>query len=143
MPPEKLPLHLRLGLRAGSVFYFQARELSSAEPHFFVVLNRDPLGQDLLLLTVFTSQIDKVRLRNRERPETVVEFGPQDYQPLSAPTAVDANVIFRRTVAEMADLVRRKAVGYHPDLPPALLARLCAAALASPVIEEEDKDLIR
>jgi hypothetical protein len=41
----------------------QARELSSDQPHFFVVLNRDPLGQDLLLLTVFTSKIEKVRLR--------------------------------------------------------------------------------
>lgn len=143
MPPDKLPLELKLGLRAGSVFYFHARELTSVEPHFFVVLNRDPLGKDLLLLTVFTSQIDKVRLRNRERPATVVEFGPNDYTPLDRPTAVDGNVILRRSVGEMADLVRRKAVGYHPDLPPALLDRIRSAALASPVIEDEDKDLIR
>lgn len=143
MAPEKLPLELKVGLRAGSVFYFQARELSSVEPHFFVVLNRDPLGQGLLLLTVFTSKIDKVRLRNRERPATVVEFDRSDYKPLTGPTAVDANVIIRRSVGEMAELVHRKAVGYHPDLPAALLDRLRAAALASPVIEDEDKDLIR
>jgi hypothetical protein len=143
MPPDKLPLELKLGLRAGSVFYFHARELSSDAPHFFVVLNRDPLGKELLLLTVFTSQIDKVRLRNRERPETVVEFGPTDYKPLDRPTAVDGNVILRRSISEMADLVRRKAVGYHPDLPSALLDRIRAASLASPVVEDEDKDLIR
>ena len=143
MPPEKLPLELKVGLRAGSVFYFQARELSSAQPHFFVVINRDPLGQDLLLLTVFTSQIEKVRLRNRERPETVVEFDRPDYKPLTGPTAVDGNMIIRRSVSEMADLVRRNAVGYHPDLPAPLLERLRAAALASPIIEDEDKDLIR
>jgi hypothetical protein len=76
MSPEKLPLELKLGLRSGSVFYFEARELTSTEPHFFVVLNRDPLGEELLLLTVFTSQIDKMRIRNRERPDTIVEFGP-------------------------------------------------------------------
>jgi hypothetical protein len=29
-----------------------------------------------------------------------------------------------------------------PDLPPALLDRIRAAALASPVIDDEDKDLI-
>lgn len=75
-----------------------------------MVLNRDPLGHELLLLTVFTSQLDKVRLRNRERPETVVEFGPADYKPLDRPTAVDANAILRRSVGEMADLVRRKSV---------------------------------
>ena len=143
MPPERLPLELKVGLRSGSVFYFQAREMSSVEPHFFVVLNRDPLGQGLLLLTVFTSKIEKVRLRNRERPETVVEFDHNDYRPLTEATAVDGNVIIRRSVSEMAELVRRRAVGYHPDLPTALLDRLRAAALASPVIEDEDKDLIR
>lgn len=143
MPPDKLPLELKLGLRTGSVFYFPARELSSTEPHFFVVLNCDPLGQELLLLTVFTSQIEKVRLRNRERPETVVEFGPADYAPLNRPTAVDGNAIFRRSLIEMADLVRSKEVRYHPDIPPTLLERLRKAVLASPVIEDEDKELIR
>lgn len=143
MPPEKLPLELRVGLRPGSVFYFAARELSSIEPHFFVVLNRDPLAQKLVLLTVFTSQIEKVRLRNRARPETVVEFGPADYAALKLPTAVDGNVLFQRSLDELADLVKRREVRYHPDLSADLLERLRRAVLASPVIEEEDKDLIR
>jgi hypothetical protein len=143
MSQEKLPLELRLGLRAGSVFYFQAREMLSEKPHFFVVVNADPLRDELLLLTVFTSQIDKVRQRNRERPETVVEFGPADFAPLDRPTAVDGNVIVRRSLSEMADLVRRKEIGYHPDLSPELLGRIRAALLSSPVIEDEDKELIR
>jgi hypothetical protein len=143
MSQEKLPLELRLGLRAGSVFYFQAREMLSEKPHFFVVVNADPLRDELLLLTVFTSQIDKVRQRNRERPETVVEFGPADFAPLDRPTAVDGNVIVRRSLSEMADLVRRKEIGYHPDLSAELLGRIRAALLSSPVIEDEDKELIR
>jgi hypothetical protein len=143
MSQDKLPLELRLGLRAGSVFYFQARELFSEQPHFFVVVNADPLRDELLLLTVFTSQIEKVRKRNHERPETVVEFGPADYAPLDRPTAVDGNVIVRRRLSEMADLVRRKEMVYHPDLPPILQERIRAAILSSPVIEDEDKDLIR
>ena len=65
MSQEKLPLELKLGLRTGSVFYFQAREMLSEKPYFFVVVNADPLRDELLLLTVFTSQIDKVRQRNR------------------------------------------------------------------------------
>ena len=143
MASGDLPLELRLGLRAGSVFYFEARELTSPDSHFFVVVNRDPLGQDLLLLSVFTSQIDKVRLRNRERMTTVVEFGPTDYSPLTRPTAIDANVVFRRTPREMAELIQRKAVRFHLDFPASLLEQVRAAILASPVIEEADKDLIR
>jgi len=143
MPPDPLPSELRLGLRSGSVFYFQARELSSAAPHFFAVINRDPLGQQLLLLTVFTSQIEKVRLRNRERPATVVEFGRSDYPPLDGPTAVDGNTVIRRGLAEMAELIRTKSVGFHRDVPVALLDRFRAAVLASPVVDDGDKDLIR
>ncbi len=132
MSSERLPLELRLGLRAGSVFYFRARELSSELPHFFVVVKANPLKQELLLLTVFTSQIDKVRRRNRERPETVVEFGPADYALLDRPTAVDGNVIVRRSMSEIADLGRRKEMMYHPDLPAALLERIRTAILSSP-----------
>ena len=143
MPPERLPLELSHGLRAGSVFYFEARELSSKEPHFFAVLNRDPLGEELLLLTVFTSQIDKVKIRNRERPDTVVEFGPSEYSPLTRQTAIDCNVVLRRSLGEMADLVRQKTAKYHPDLSPEMLNRIRAAVLCSPVIEDEDKERIK
>lgn len=132
-----------MGLRCGSVFYFQARELSSELPHFFVVINNDPLGQEILLLTDFTSQIEKVRIRNRERLHTVVEFGPADYAPLDRPTAVDGNVILRRNLSEMIELVERKQMAYHPDLPADLFNRIRAAVLDSPVVDDEDKELIR
>lgn len=143
MSQGKLPLQLKLGLRAGSVFYFQARELLSEKPHFFVVVNANPLLDELLLLTVFTSQIEKVRQRNREHPETVVEFGPNEFEPLDRPTAVDGNVIVRRSLSEIADLAIRKQIAYHPDLPANLMERIQNAILSSPVIEDEDKELIR
>ena len=102
-----------------------------------------PLELKLLLLTAFTSQIDEVRLHNREQPHTVVEFGPEDYAPLDRPTAVDGNVILRRSLSEMVDLVRRKEMVYHLGLPASLLERLREAVLGSPVIDDEDKDRIR
>ena len=59
MADEPIPLELRLGLRAGSIYYFQSRELTSGEPHFFVVINREPLAAKLLLLTIVTSKVDQ------------------------------------------------------------------------------------
>ena len=84
MPGERLPLELRTGLRAGSVFYFRTRELTSPEPHFFIVVNRDPLGSELLLLTIVTSNLAGVRRRNRDRMQTVVEITPAEYTELAA-----------------------------------------------------------
>ena len=47
--------HLKLFLRGGSVFYVQDRSLTSAEPHFFIVLNHNPLNEECLLLVVASS----------------------------------------------------------------------------------------
>lgn len=140
--PDGLPLELKLGLRAGSVYYFEARELHSLEPHYFVVVNRDPLGSQLVLLTVFSSQLEKIRLRNRARPETVVEISPVEYAELKVASAVDCNDIFRRSLDEMAGLVRQRRVRYQHDLPADVLKRVRDAILASPVVDPEDKNLI-
>jgi hypothetical protein len=54
--PENLPWELRLTLRGGSVFYSADRALRSPEPHYFIVVNSKPLDQQLLILTIVTSQ---------------------------------------------------------------------------------------
>jgi hypothetical protein len=54
------------------------------------------------------SQIEKVRHRNRHLPDTVFEFAPSEYSPLDRQKAIDENVLFRRSIGEMADLVSRK-----------------------------------
>jgi hypothetical protein len=142
MSDEPLPLELRLGLRAGSVFYFQSRELTSAEPHFFVIDNREPISTKLLLLTIVTSKVDKVRLRHQHHPETVVEIPPADYAEFMMPSAIDCNVVLEKPLAELAGMVRRKEVRYHRDMPPEIFQRIKAAILASPVVEDEFKELL-
>ena len=139
-PP--LPMELRLGLRAGSVFYFQARELSSGEPHFFVVVNREPITTKLLLLTIVTSKVDKVRLRNRERLNTVVEISPREFSEFKVLSAVDCNVVLEKPLAELAGLVKRKEVRYHKDLPPELFSKIKSAIQASPLVADEIKLLL-
>jgi hypothetical protein len=135
-------MELRLGLRAGSVFYFQSRELTSGEPHFFVVVNRDPITTKLLLLTIVTSKIEKVRTRNREQPETVIEISPKEYDEFKVLSAVDCNVIIEKPLAELVGLVRRKEVRYHKNLPPELLAKIRTAIQVSPLVADELKLLL-
>ena len=142
MGAEALPTELRLGLRAGSVFYFQSRELSSPEPHFFVVVNRDPLQSRLLLLTIVTSKVEKVRIRHRERLHTVVEITPQEYGEFAVLSAVDCNVVLEKTLSHLIGLVNRKEVRYHKDLPPEIFTKIKTAILASPLVTDEFKRLL-
>lgn len=142
MPDQPLPLELRLGLRAGSVFYFQTRELTSEQPHFFVVVNRDPIGAKRVLLTIVTSKVEAVRRRNRDRPETFIEILPSDYDELTMNSAIDCNVVIEKPLAELADMVQRRQVRYHCDLPAEVFTKLKAAIAASPVVEDEVKELL-
>jgi hypothetical protein len=142
VPDESLPLELRLGLRAGSVFYFQSRELTSEQPHFFVVVNRDPIATKRVLLTIITSKVEAVRRRDRERRETFIEISPADYDELRVHSAIDGNVVIEKPLSELAGMVRRKEVRYHRGLPTEIFASLKAAILASPVVSEELKQML-
>ena len=142
MPDERLPAELRLGLRAGSVFYFQSRELTSEKPHFFVVVNREPVRSQLLLLTIVTSNIADARTRNRSRMETVVEITPRDYSEFTRHSAIDCNVVLEKPLAELAGMVRRNEVRYHRDLPAEIFAKIRSAILASPLVADELKEML-
>ncbi len=96
----------------------------------------------LLLLTIVTSKVDNVRIRNRERPNTAVEISQQEYDEFKVLSAVDCNVVLEKSLAELAGLVRRKEVRYHKDLPPEIFTKLKTAILASPLVADEIKLLL-
>lgn len=91
MAGEKIDLKLRLSLREGTVYYFSHHTLSSPEPHYFIVVNSDPIKQKVLLLSVVTSQVEKVKLRRKTCLDTVVELGSADFDVLTKPSIVDCN----------------------------------------------------
>lgn len=91
MAGEGIDLKLRLSLREGTVYYFPHHSFSSPEPHYFIVVNSDPLAQKVLLLAVVTLKIEKVKLRRRASPDTLVELAPKDFDLLTKPSIVDCN----------------------------------------------------
>ena len=138
----ELPWEIRLTLRAGSVYYFVDRSLNSPEPHYFIVVNRDPIDQEVLILNVITSKVDKVRHFRAALPGTLVALDPADYDELSRPSIVDCNNVFRRNLAELIDMTVHGAVEAKQQVPDHILSALRTAILASPLVEQEIKDLV-
>ena len=124
-----IPLELRLGLREGSLFYFQNRAHTSAEPHFHFVVCADPLGVQVLIFTVVTSKIERVKRDRRDCLETVVELGPAELPGiLTKPSIVDCNDVTREPLAEFcARWERGEIKAFGADLPPPLRSALRAA----------------
>ncbi|MBI2926496.1 MAG: hypothetical protein HYY24_12445 [Verrucomicrobia bacterium] len=134
---------LRLTLREGSIYYFAERHLTSPEPHFFIVVNSDPLAQQVLVLSVVTSQVESVKLRRRACPETLVELGPGIFDVLRKPSIVDCSDLKQIPLLEFnARFVRREIHYFHKDLPLALRKAMRKAIHASKIVPAEVKAFV-
>lgn len=140
----KIPLDLRLSLREGSIFYLQDRKLTSPEPHFHIVVNADPLGQEVLLLSVVTSKVEKVKFRCRDRLHTIVEMTPADLpEVLTKDSIVDCNELTRVSLEEFCERWTRKEIKiFGTDLPETLRRIVRGAIHASDILADELKALV-
>ena len=141
---SRLPIEIRLCLRAGTVYYFCDREVRSPEPHYFVVINRSPVEDGIILLAILTSKVDRAMARNIDNPGAVVVISRSEYSPpLECDSAIECTHLFRRTPQEIVDKMARNEIGYfQPDLPRGLLNRIRRALLASEAISDHEKALI-
>lgn len=139
-----IPLELRLGLREGSIYYFQNRAHTSAEPHFHLVVNADPLGGQLVIFTVVTSKIERVKRDRRDCLETIVELGPADLPGvLTMPSVVDCNNVTRVLLDEFCARWQSGEIkAFGTDVPAPLRSALRAAIHASKLVAPEIKALV-
>ena len=139
-----IPLELRLGLREGSIYYFQNRAHTSTEPHFHLVVNADPLGGQLVIFTVVTSKIERVKRDRRDCLETIVELGPADLPSvLTMPSVVDCNNVTRVLLDEFCARWQSGEIkAFGADVPPPLRSALRAAIHASKLVAPEIKALV-
>jgi len=140
-----IPLDIKLTLRRGTVYYLQHRDLSSSEPHYFIVLNTSPIEQRVILMSVFTSQIEKQEraIRRAGHPEeTLVRIDPSQYPELTKESCVNCNKVFSKPLDELAQ--HWSSMTKKPtDLPSALVDQIVHGIELSSQVSEEEKSLIR
>lgn len=136
-------VQIRATLRPGSVFYFCEETHGTETPHYFVVLNHEPLADQVVVLACASSQVEKVRRRTARFPGTLVEVTRNQYLDFTADvTAFDSGNILTKTVP---DLVRRLASGelrLKSEMPADIVANLRAAVKASPTVDRKIKALL-
>jgi len=141
IPPD---VQIRATLRPGAVCYFPEETFNTVVPHYFVVLNHQPLTDQSVVLICASSQVDNVRRRTRRFPGTLVELSLTDYRDFSAPiTAFDGNAVLTKSVSELIAKLRDGNLKMKTEMPPAIVARLREAVLASPTVDRKTKAILQ
>lgn len=135
---------IKASIRTGSVYYFvEETHTHSSEPHYFVVLNINPLTDEVLILVNSSSRVDKVRRRTSPCKGTIVEVGKEEYTCFTEDiSAFNCNDIVCRTIDEIVSKLKNNELKLKPDMPVDIVNKLRVAVLSSPVIARKYKNMI-
>lgn len=134
------------GIQTGSVYYFEEEQLSSTEPHYFVVLNKCPKTEELLILVCASSQVEKrkdIVRRLKFSAETLVIISPSEYALFTKETVIDCNRAFEKTAQSLIDkLEQGKLKACTKLMPENIVHKLIGGVIASTQIAEKIKILL-
>lgn len=133
-------------IQTGSVYYFEEEELVSNEPHFFVVINKNPRTEEFLILVCASSQIEKrqqIAKRLGFATETQVIVTPSEYTVFSMDTIIDCNRVFERTSQTLIEKLEQNKLKVCSDtMPDGILKKLIKGVLTSNQISENIKKML-
>jgi hypothetical protein len=135
---------IRASIKPGSVYYFPYEQLRSPESHYFVVINIDPIGEEVILLVCASSKLENVRQRNRNNPlETVVEVIPTQYPDFTCDSIFDCNSVHTQSIEALVQRLSRKKLKLKSEMDMTLVERLRQGVLASRLIPLNIKEQLK
>ena len=141
IPPD---VAIKATIRPGSVYYFPEDSFNTEQPHYFIVINKAPLTETLIILVCASSQIDKVRARRVAcPPDTLVEIKPEQYSDFRVNSIIDCNYVLEKSIEQLVEkLIDRKLV-LKGEMEMKIVEQLREGVLNSSLIENRLKELIR
>ena len=129
IPPK---VAIRASIKPGSVYYFPHESLSSPESHFFVVINVNPIAEEVIFLVCSSSKIDKVKQRNRNNPpETLVEISKRQYPDFTFDSIINCNNVFPQSIEKLIERLSNKKLQLKAEMDMTLVNKLRKGVLAS------------
>lgn len=139
IPPET---QIKSTIKPGSVYYFEEVELSSDEPHYFIVISSQPKSDRIILLVCSSSQVQKTQYRLRHIPKTHVEISKDEYEGFSKNSIVDCNDVFCKSVDQIIDKLENYNLKIKPEMDISIIEKLRNAVLESPRVDPEIQDML-
>lgn len=140
IPPE---IQIKSTIQSGSVYYFVKDTFDVNYPHYFVVINNKPLEDTILFLVCSSSQIEKVKARRKNLPQTIVEINAAEYCGFSKDSIIDCNRVFKHTINELIDKLEKGELIQKPHIEESIVKRLRRAVVYSPLVERCIKETLK
>lgn len=143
VPPE---VAIKATIRPGSVYYFRHESfIYSEDPHYFIVINLDPLNEKVLLLVCSTTRPYKVQQRHLNCPEkTLVQVTPSQYPDFTLTSIIDCNnVIDTETINSLINRLANKELVMKTEMDIELVEQFREGVLVSPVVSRRIKAQLR
>lgn len=138
-------IRIKVSIKTGSVYYFVSSQISSEKPHYCVVLNNTPNGDNSLVLVVASSQVEKRRnyVARRGLPkETLVELMPSDSPIFNKPTVFDCNTVIQEPMQVLIEKLACGELIIKSQLPVPILQSIVAGVWSSPLVAKRIKKML-
>lgn len=132
-------------LKSGVVFYFPEHSFKSKEPHYFVVLNNDPLNDKEIVMVNATTEIQKRKdwvQRVGFSPETLVELTKAECPLLKKDSVFDCNSPLVHSIQTLVEKYRDGNMLIKGTVSVEVLQRLKGGICKSPKVIKRLKKLI-
>ena len=140
IPPE---VAIRGTIRPGSVYYFPHESFSSPEPHFFVVINIDPIIDEVIFLICASSQIANVKRQWWNCPdETFVLISPQQYSGFKWMSILNCNYVIEQNIDQLIKRLSNGELKLKPEMSIEIVEKLRHGVKISPTVSGKTKGLL-
>lgn len=128
-------------LRQGAV-YFAPTRVGSPNYHFCIVMNENPTADDLVLLEIISSQVEKTKRRvalQQHYVSSAVELDQAVVAFLHKPSVVDCNSCLECSKGLFTQDLKEPRASYAGQIPQDILEKLITETMASTGVRPEQK----
>lgn len=135
-------VQIRSTIKPGSVFLFIEESFKVEYPHFFIVINKTPIDEDLILLVASSSKVEKVKRRRRNLPDTIVAISKEEYGPFSGDSIIDCNEVIDKSTYKLIRKLEKSELQRKKEMPLKIVAKLRRAVCSSPIVDKWKIDML-
>lgn len=145
-----IPIKVRIPLciEQGSVFNFfidHSDVKRQSKNRYFVVLNRNPKTDIVLIMLTSTTQVAKKKefvKRIGISEKTIVTVSPKDYRIFPVESVFNCNDVFEVSMDDLIRKIEETGSMNYPKMPDSVIAKLTGGVIESPRVSADIKKLL-